>query len=120
MNGNFKTVNSSNGKSMTDLQEETKKSTQYLKELGYKVVEMYECEWRKMKQSNSKIKAFLQSFNVLKPMYEINDQTLFSAIQNDKLFGLISCDIETPDHLKSYFLNFLLSSNCRSGKRQYC
>jgi len=31
MHGNFKIVNSSNGKSMTNLQQETKKNTQYLK-----------------------------------------------------------------------------------------
>jgi len=43
MHGNLKTVNSSNGKTMTDLQEETRKITQHLKELGYKVMEMYGC-----------------------------------------------------------------------------
>jgi len=106
MHGNLKTVNSSDGKTMTDLQEKTKNNTQYLKELGYKVMEMYECEWRKVKQSNPKIKAFLQSFNVLKPMDGMNEQTLLSAIQNDKLFGLILCDIETLDHLKPYFSEY--------------
>jgi len=39
-------------------------------------------------------------------MYGMNEQTLLSAIQNDKLFGLILCDIETPDHLKHYFFEF--------------
>ena len=91
---------------MSELQAKTRKNTEYLKDLGYKVTEIYECQWRKMKSSDSKVKAFLQNFNFLKPIYGMNEQILLSAIQNDKIFGMVLCDIKTPKHLKSYFSEF--------------
>ena len=104
--GNFKVENLSNGKTMSELQAETRKNTEYLKDLGYKVTEIYECQWRKMKSSDPKVKAFLQNFNFLKPIYGMNEQILLSAIQNDKIFGMVLCDIKTPEHLKPYFSEF--------------
>ena len=91
---------------MSELQAETRKNTEYLKDLGYKVTEIYECQWRKMKSSDSKVKAFLQNFNFLKPIYGMNEQILLSAIQNDKIFGMVLCVIKTPKHLKPYFSEF--------------
>ena len=37
-----------------------------------------------MKSSDSKVKAFLQNFNFLKPIYGMNEQILLSAIQMNK------------------------------------
>ena len=59
-----------------------------------------------MKSLDPKVKAFLQNFNFLKPIYGMNEQSLLSAIQNDKIFGMVLCDIKTPQHLKSYFSEF--------------
>ena len=101
--GNFKVENLSNGKTMSELQAETRKNAEYLKDLGYKVTEIYECQWRKMKSSDPKVKAFLQNFNFFKPIYGMNEQILLSAIQNDKIFGMVLCDIKTPKHLKILF-----------------
>ena len=94
---------------------ETRKNTEYLKDVGYKVTEIYECQWRKMKSSDPKslltkvqLFAFLQNFNFLKPIYGMNEQILLSAIQNGKIFGMVLCDIKTPKHLNliSYFSEF--------------
>ena len=91
---------------MLELHAETRKNTKYLKDLRYKVTEIYECQWKKIKSSDPKAKAFLQNFNFLKPIYGMNEQILFSAIQNDKIFGMVLSDIKTPKHLKSYFSEF--------------
>ena len=32
---------------------------------------------------------------------------LLEKIMNDELFGLVQCDVRVPDHLKSYFAQFL-------------
>ena len=42
--GNFKVKNLSNGKTMSELQAKTRKNTEYLKHLGYKVTEICECQ----------------------------------------------------------------------------
>ena len=91
---------------MSELQAETRKNTEYLKDLGYKVTEIYECQWRKMKSSDRKINIFLQNFNFLKPIYGMNEQSLLSSIQNDKIFGMVLYNIKTPPHLKPYFSEF--------------
>ena len=36
----------------------------------------------------------------------MNEQILFFAIQNDKIFGMVLCDIKTPKHLKPNFSEF--------------
>ena len=91
---------------MSELQAETKKNSEYLKNLGYKVIKIYECQWTKMKFLDLKLKAFLQNFNFLKPIYGKNEQILLSAIQNDKIFGMILCNVKALEHLKSYFSEF--------------
>ena len=59
-----------------------------------------------MKPSDPKVKAFSQSFHFLKPIYGINEQGPLAAIQNEKIFGMVLCDIKSPKHLKSYFSEF--------------
>ena len=99
---NFKVENLSNGKTMSELQDETRKNAEYLKDLRYKVIEIYECQWRKMKSLDPKVKAFLQNFNFFKPIYGMNKQIRLSAIQNDKIFGMVLCDIKTPKHFSEF------------------
>ena len=70
------------------------------------MTEIYECQYRKMKPSDPKVKAFSQSFHFLKPIYGINEQGPLAAIQNEKIFGMVLCDIKSPKHLKSYFSEF--------------
>ena len=59
-----------------------------------------------MKSSDPKVKEFLQNFNVLKPIYGMNEQILLSAIRNNKIFKMVLCDIKAPEHLKPYFSEF--------------
>ena len=39
-------VNPVNGKSLDDLYQHTQDKIQYIKDQGYNVVEMWECQWR--------------------------------------------------------------------------
>ena len=53
-------INSDNGKKMSDLREETKSNTEYLRHFTTNVVEMWKCQWKKLKL-NSEGKEFLKS-----------------------------------------------------------
>ena len=46
---------------MTELRQETEENSQYIREKGFNLVEIYECQWRRMKRSNPDIQHFLTS-----------------------------------------------------------
>ena len=97
-----------------ELLEKTREISDYLREsVGVNVVEMWECEWRKQKKHDRRIKAFLKSKNFLssykspfnKQQKEdgIKDADIVNAVKADKLFGLIQCDVEVPSGLRDHF-----------------
>ena len=55
-----KEINSVNGETMSELSEETRSNTEYLRNFATTVVEMWECEWTKLKQ-NPEVKFFFNS-----------------------------------------------------------
>ena len=74
-----------------------------MKDLGYKVIES---QWKKLTSSDAKVKTLLQNFKFFKPIYGMIEPSLLSTIQNDKIFGMVLCDVKTPQHLKPILLNF--------------
>jgi len=53
-----------------------------------------------------RIQAFLKRLKLCKPRYNLSSQTILEGIKEGHLFGMLLCDIETPDHLKPYFSEF--------------
>ena len=98
-----------NDKSKEELRAKTQEITDYLRnEVEVEVIEMWECEWKELKQSNSAIREFLKtkSFyfqSAFKPKEKITVETIVEKVRSGKLFGLVQCDISTPDDLKSKF-----------------
>ena len=77
---------------------------QYIKEKGYNVVEMWECEWWNLYKTTTCVKKHLrESFPYKRPLRE---ETLLEQIRSGKLFGYVQCDIEVPEELKEKFANF--------------
>ena len=77
---------------------------QYIKEKGYNVVEMWECEWWNLYKTTTCVKKLLrESFPYKRPLREEN---LLEQIRSGKLFGYVQCDIEVPEELKEKFANF--------------
>ena len=76
---------------------------QYIKEEGYNVVEMWECElWNLYKTTTCDKEHLRESFPYKRPLRE---ETLSEQIRSGKLFGYVQCDIEVPDELKKKFAN---------------
>ena len=56
------TTNEKNRKTTEQLQVETKKNSQYIQQCGYQLVELWECEWKQMKDQNPELRQFLRRF----------------------------------------------------------
>ena len=77
---------------------------QYIKEKGYNVVEMWECEWWNLYKTTTCVKEHLrESFPYKRPLRE---ESLLERIRSGKLFGYVQCDIEVPEELKEKFATF--------------
>lgn len=90
---------------MVELMEETERNSQYIRDEGYNLVEMWECEWRRMKRSNRNIQNFLK-FEFERPLDSYSNLTskqILTCVLNGSLFGVVECDIEVPHAMKEKF-----------------
>ena len=77
---------------------------QYIKEQGYNVVEMWECEWWNLYKTTTCVKEHLrESFPYKRP---VREERLLELIGSGKLFAYVQCDLEVPEELKKKFANF--------------
>ena len=83
-------TNSVNGKTMAVLLEDTKKNTAYLRR-HVKVVEMWECEWKRERDPPPRQK------------WNMTQNEILAAVIDGTLFGMIECDIHVPPELRPYF-----------------
>ena len=99
------TKNAVNGKTRLELRDKTEKNTAYLKKLGYNVVEMWECQWAKLKEKSKELRAFIARYH-RKPIDKkqiMSEDEVKNAIRDKKLFGLVECDVEVPKEKREYF-----------------
>ena len=76
----------------------------YIQEKGYQIDEMWKCEWWSRHKTNASVRSHLrENFPYKQPLSE---EQLLQGIINGRLFGYVQCDIEVPEHLRSYFSNF--------------
>ncbi|KAL9973270.1 hypothetical protein ACROYT_G019700 [Oculina patagonica] len=100
-----KEMNEKRKKTMAELLKETRDISQYIVERGYKLVEIYECEWLRLKRTNSTVQKFL-STTFQRPLdhhKSLTKEQILRAICDESLFGVVECDIRVPDHLKGKF-----------------
>ena len=77
---------------------------EYIKEKGYRVEEMWGCDWWESFKTNDKIKNHVRThFPYKKPLFT---DSLLAKIKDRSLFGYVQCDLIVPDELKSKFANF--------------
>ena len=77
----------------------------YIQQKDYQIVEMWECEWWNLyKTGDAFVKSqFREKFPYRRPLSE---KQLWQGIIDGRFFGYVQCDIEVPEHLRSYFSNF--------------
>ena len=92
-------TNSMNGKTMATLLEKTRCNTAYIRR-HVKVVEMWECEWKEVR-NESDVKTFLTPSS--RPRWTMTQQQILAAVVNGTLFGMVECDVRVPEELQDYF-----------------
>ena len=83
-------TNTLNGKTMGTLLADTKKHTTYLRR-HVKVVEMWECDWKRERDPPPRQK------------WKMTQNEILTAVIDGTLFGMIECDVRVPEHLQDHF-----------------
>ena len=83
-------TNTLNGKTMGTLLADTKKHTTYLRR-HVKVVEMWECDWKRERDPPPRQK------------WKMTSHSIIAAVIDGTLFGMVECDVRVPDNLREYF-----------------
>ena len=94
----------------TDIERGVKKRQQndirrdYIQQMGYEIVEMWECEWWRLYKTDALVQSYLRAnFPYNHPLIE---KQLSQQIIDGRLFGYVQCDIDVPVHLRNYFSKF--------------
>ena len=100
-----KEMNEKRKKPMKELLKQTKANSKYIRDQGYNLVEMWECEWCRLKKTSSQVQQFIDSkFRRPQDHHKtLTEVEILSAIRNESLFGVVGCDIRVPDALKPAF-----------------
>ena len=76
----------------------------YVQEKGYKVIEMWECEWWRLYKTNNTVKQHIRGHFPYRR--SLAAEQLLEEIKERKLFGYVQCDFEEPENLRVDFANF--------------
>ena len=76
----------------------------YIQEKGFKVFEMWECEWWRLYKTTNTIKQHIREHFPYRR--SLATEQLLEEIKKGKLFGYVQCDIEVPENLRAHFANF--------------
>ena len=76
----------------------------YIQEKGFKVVEMWECEWWRLYKTTNTVKQLIREHFPYRR--SLAAEQLLEEIKKGKLFGYVQCDIEVPENLRPKFNNF--------------
>ena len=90
----------SKGKSLNEKFIKTKEIEQYIKECGFDLKTIWECEFKEFRKNNSISNKYLYPTESLCRM----DETLvLDLIKSNKIFGAVEVNIHVPENLKNYF-----------------
>ena len=76
----------------------------YIHEKGFKVIEMWKCEWWRLYKTANTVKQQIREIFLYRR--SLAAEQLLEEIKKGKLFGYVQCDIEVPEKLRSKFDNF--------------
>ena len=76
----------------------------YIQEKGFKVIEMWECEWWRLYKTTKTVKQHVQEHFPYRR--SLAAEQLLEEIKKGKLFGYVQCDTQVPKNLRSKINNF--------------
>ncbi|MCG8032144.1 MAG: hypothetical protein JAZ03_08205 [Candidatus Thiodiazotropha taylori] len=87
----------------------TKETTEYIKNKGLKVVEMWECSFKKLCQSNPKLYGMMDEYRPdfhRKNKGPVTEKQILDGVRSGQLFGFVQCDLQVPQSWGRGFENF--------------
>ena len=82
----------------------TQEKIDEIKDQGYDVKQMWECEWERLKKQDPELKAFVKDMQRPCDRYStMREDSILQTIMDEKLFGALAVDLHVPDDLKSKF-----------------
>ena len=76
----------------------------YLRNKGYSIVEVWECNWWECVEEEEKVKYHVRKDFPLK--LTMKQETLLAKIKDEQMLVYVQYDLEVPDGLKYKFSNF--------------
>lgn len=67
------------------------------------MIEKWECEFLNDIQKNANLKAFVESRRPQTPQRNVNQDEILNAVKDDRLFGMVECDIRVPQNWPLHF-----------------
>lgn len=85
--------------------EETRANSDYIRSNCNNLVELWQCQWRKMEKTNRALQHFIATEvrRSLDKVTIVSLERILSEVRNERLFGCVEVDIRLPDHLKDKF-----------------
>ena len=74
----------------------------FIQNKGFKVIEMWECEWWRLYKTTNTVKQHIREHFPYKR--SLAAEELLEEIKAGKLIGCLQCDIEVPENLRSKLL----------------
>ena len=75
-----------------------------IQEKGFKVIEMWVCEWWRLQKTTSTVKQHIREDFPYRR--SVAAEQLLEEVKKGKFFGYVQCEIEVPENLRSKFHNF--------------
>ena len=88
------------GRSLNQKLEYTKKISDYIRQSGFTLVEMWECQWRLYKKNCRINNRYVYP---TEHIFRMSEQEILQHIENGDIFGVAEVDIHVPANLKCYF-----------------
>lgn len=94
-----------NNKLFTDLLQDTLSKENYLRQLGYHVVTIWECEWQHIKKRSDYISSFVNemTYREMSERKPMTESEIIDAVRAKRFFGFVECDIHVPPNLRQMF-----------------
>ena len=78
----------------------TKKTSKYIRDCGYELVEMWECEWDQYKRDHITENRYTYPTEW---KFRMTESELLEHVQKNEIFGAVEIDIHVPPQMKEYF-----------------
>ena len=81
---------------------DTQDTTEYLKQLGCHVIEMWGCNWVNLQTTDLDVQQFYAN-RPRKNCTKMTENEIIDAVRAGEIFGMVECSLHVPEHLKDYF-----------------